>query len=268
VFWFGGSTAFGVGVPDDQTIAAALQRALAPQIAGKPVAVYNFGRPGYFSVQEGIFLQNLLRAHARPDLAIFLDGLNDFGNREPAMTPALTRMVDEATRGGLSDRLIDLAAALPIARLLSLAGTHRGQQAEDANGLTTGMTARQTVERWLDNRRMTDAVARESGSRTLYVWQPVPNYHYDIRFHLFADAQAFAGWNTAEGYALMDQMRTTGKLPANVLWLGDLQADKKENLYVDRFHYTAAFSREIAEVVAAFIRQSPASDIVPRGETP
>jgi hypothetical protein len=268
VFWFGGSTAFGVGVPDDQTIASSLERALAPQLAGKAVAVYNFGRPGYFSVQEGILFQNLLRAHERPDLAIFFDGLNDFSNREPAMTLALTRMVDEATVGGLSDRIVDLASALPIARLPFLTKGRRSQQAEEVGGLTTGMTAGETVARWLDNGRMVDAVARESGSRAIFVWQPIPNYHYDIRFHLFADAQAFAGWNTAEGYSLVDQLRSSAKLPANVLWLGDLQSDKREDLYVDRFHYTAKFSSEIAAAIAAFIRQLPVQRPVSPEEAP
>lgn len=266
VFWFGGSTAFGVGVPDGQTIASALERALAPEVAGKPAVVYNFGRPGYFSVQEGILFQELLRAGRRPDLAIFLDGLNDFYYREPAMTPALARMVDEATIGGLPNRILDLAGALPIVRLPVLAKRRRSREAEEPGALATGMTARQTVERWLENRRIVDGVAREFGSRALFVWQPVPSYHYDIQFDLFADPENFARWKTPEGYSLVSQLRSQGNLPADVLWLGDLQADKRENLYVDRFHYTARFSGEIAAAIASFVRSAPPPD--PGAKTP
>ena len=37
------------------------------------------------------------------------------------------------------------------------------------------------------------------------------------------------------------------------LWLGDMQTDKKENLYVDIAHYTGEFSAEIAEEISSFI---------------
>ena len=80
VLRFGGSTAFGVGVPDRGTIAASLAH-LRDAPCGKPVHVYNFGRPGYISVQEGIRFQRLLRSGARPDLVIFFDGLNEFATR-------------------------------------------------------------------------------------------------------------------------------------------------------------------------------------------
>lgn len=53
-------------------------------------------------------------------------------------------------------------------------------------------------------------------------------------------------------YSEFNQLRA--KLPAReqarMLRLGDLQKDEKEPLYVDRWHYTAGFSREIAERIA------------------
>lgn len=253
VFWFGGSTAFGVGVPDGQTIPTAIQRALGAGACGKPVVVYNFGRPAYYSIQEGALLQRLLRENAPPDLAIFFDGLNEFGYREPAMTPALTRMVHEATAGGLLDRAADFAAALPVAGL-PLFRSRVGQEAGESN-FSTGLAAGQIVDRWLKNRRMIQSIARDAGVRTLFVWQPVPNYHYDTHYHLFADPGAFAGWGTAEGYAIVDTLRAAGKLGDDFLWLGDLQAGRRENLYVDRYHYDAKFSSAIAAAVAAAARE-------------
>jgi hypothetical protein len=147
----------------------------------------------------------LLRGTAPPDLAIFFDGLNEFAYREPAMTPALTRMVHEATAGGLLDRAADFAAALPVASL-PLLRSRVGQEAGES-------------------------------------------------IHLFADPVAFAGWGTAEGYALVDKLRAAGKLGDDFLWLGDLQAGRRENLYVDRYHYDAKFSAAIASAVAAAARE-------------
>lgn len=34
-------------------------------------------------------------------------------------------------------------------------------------------------------------------------------------------------------------------------WAADMQQDREENLYIDAFHYTAPFSRDIATLIAA-----------------
>ena len=62
VFIFGGSTTFGVGLPDDQTIASYLQELAIADHPARPVAVYNFAVPAYFSSQELILFQQLLNA--------------------------------------------------------------------------------------------------------------------------------------------------------------------------------------------------------------
>ena len=75
---FGGSTAFGIGVPDDQTVASHLQTQLGTARDGREVRVYNFGRGAYYSSQERALFERLIVAGYVPNLAIFLDGLNDF----------------------------------------------------------------------------------------------------------------------------------------------------------------------------------------------
>ena len=76
VFVFGGSTTFGYGLPDDQTVASHLQDALAP-LSRRRVCVYNFAAGFYYSTQERILLERLLSGGHAPHLAIFIDGLND-----------------------------------------------------------------------------------------------------------------------------------------------------------------------------------------------
>jgi len=51
---------------------------------------------------------------------------------------------------------------------------------------------------------------------------------------------------------MMESLRAQGQLGPNVLWLADIQLDKRENLYIDALHYTAAFSREIAGYICDF----------------
>src|SRR5918911_2555611 len=77
IFLFGGSTTFGFGVPDDQTVASYLQTFLSNLSLTKEARVYNFGRGSYYSTQERILFEKMVAAGFRPDVAIFIDGLND-----------------------------------------------------------------------------------------------------------------------------------------------------------------------------------------------
>ena len=76
VFVFGGSTMFGYGVADDETFASYLQEALG-RYSAKQVCVYNFGAGYYYSTQERLLFERLLTHGQKPDLAMFVDGLND-----------------------------------------------------------------------------------------------------------------------------------------------------------------------------------------------
>jgi hypothetical protein len=59
IFMFGGSTTFGWGLPDNQTIASYLQPLLSAKLE-KKVSVYNFGCPFYFSTQERLLFEKLI----------------------------------------------------------------------------------------------------------------------------------------------------------------------------------------------------------------
>jgi lysophospholipase L1-like esterase len=76
VWIFGGSTVWGVGTPDWETVASQLARQI--NAAGKAcVEVTNLGVEAYVSNQELIFLIQELKAGHRPDIVVFYDGLND-----------------------------------------------------------------------------------------------------------------------------------------------------------------------------------------------
>jgi hypothetical protein len=70
VWSFGGSTTFGYGVADNETIPAALESRLRQP-------VFNFGVPGHFSIHETRLLGHYLRIGFRPSVAVFLDGVNE-----------------------------------------------------------------------------------------------------------------------------------------------------------------------------------------------
>jgi lysophospholipase L1-like esterase len=76
VFMLGGSTMWGTGAEDDQTIPSIVARALTEEYR-QNVEVTNFGASAYVSTQEVITLLRELQKGNIPDLVIFYDGVND-----------------------------------------------------------------------------------------------------------------------------------------------------------------------------------------------
>lgn len=70
IWFFGGSTTFGYGVADHETIPAALEAQV-----GHPVL--NLGVPGHYSFHENRLLGQYLRLGFRPSRVVFLDGVNE-----------------------------------------------------------------------------------------------------------------------------------------------------------------------------------------------
>jgi lysophospholipase L1-like esterase len=75
VYFFGGSTMWGIGNRDEHTIPSEFAR--LAEAAGIPVHVTNYGESGYVSWQEVLQLSELCALGQTPDLAIFYDGVND-----------------------------------------------------------------------------------------------------------------------------------------------------------------------------------------------
>ena len=72
IWIFGGSTVFGYGLKNDETIAAHLEKYT------KNKNVINFGQSHFYSTQSRILFQNLISFLPPPKTVIFLDGFNDF----------------------------------------------------------------------------------------------------------------------------------------------------------------------------------------------
>lgn len=236
VFLFGGSTTFGVGVPDDGTIAAFLQRELPS------ARVYNFGVPAFYSSQERARFQQLLASGVKPDLAVFIDGMNEFlFTGEPEMTAQLRYGLDQITRPSIAGRTMFLLRALPLTRIVL--GAVKPSEAP-----APALDCQSLLARWDKNRKMIEASGAAFGVRTLFVWQPIPTYRYEERYNLFGDwSRGMKDLNRC--YEAMAARRATSG--DNFLWLADLQQDRRENLYVDAGHYTAAFNQVIARAIAS-----------------
>ena len=249
VFVFGGSTTFGYGVADADTIPSRLQPLL--QARNPDVRVYNFGRGFYYSTQERILFERLLTAGHVPAVAIFIDGLNDFSFERDDTT--FSERVAAAIEGtGADVSFVDWLSGTPLGRSASLARSYlkAGPDAADHSGTELGDDAiHRIIDRYLANKRLVEAAGGAYGVTTIFVWQPVPMYHYDPRFHFFASRGFFGVTRVRHGYEVMADAVRAHPVGGRFLWLADVQETSHDPLYVDVVHYAPRFSARLAALI-------------------
>lgn len=237
IFMFGGSTTFGYGVSDDQTIASYLQVYLRRH-TGRNVFVYNFGHGFYYSSQERVLFERLLTAGMTPNVVVFLDGLNDFCffDDRPMFSDRLASSMNRT--GGLVDSLSDLPLVKAVKRLAE--STCRS---EPKRTFMNSELSRSVLDRYIRNIRIIESVSERFGIRPLFVWQPVPIYNYDLHQESFA-VNSEIDELIRQGYAQMNDLKKN--LESNFVWCADIQKGERTPLYVDSAHYGPALSEKIA----------------------
>lgn len=260
VFFFGGSTTFGYGVADSQTVPSLFQELLARDY-GIEARVYNFGRGSYFSVQERYLFEKLLLEGFVPDVAVFIDGLNDFTNiyAEPARTKDLREFM-ESGEVSAAQRVL---SALPVTRALGLmpvsGADDPGKSREAFKQSPPDQrqdVLRRVVDRYLINKKMTEALAREFNVVPVFVWQPVPVYRYNRQHCVFGGYDYDNGLPALRpGYELMAETVAKHPMGRNFIWCADVQENLEKPLYVDAVHYSGEMSRILAKSIAETVRE-------------
>jgi hypothetical protein len=262
VFIFGGSTTFGYGVPDEQTVASYFQ-AIADKSMSRVYKIYNFGRGSYYSSQECVLFQRLLVSGVIPDMVMFIDGLNDFWHYDDE--PVFSEQLSELMHSPLKKRtlLAESFKHLPLSRLVDsfryryglfkkrdqqeIPGTEKMDYNPDPSFIDSITDC--VIERYLSNKKIIEGICANYDIIPVFIWQPVPLYKYDIKYHLFADEGFEKHTYTRYGYPKMAILMEEISLGDNFIWCADIQEHRKEPLYVDRAHYSPQFSRELAEYI-------------------
>lgn len=267
VFVFGGSTAFGYGVRDDDTIASFMQAAFDAAPGARPVAVYNLARGGFYSTQERLLFDQLLTIGLRPDLAIFIDGLNEFTLVDEP--PPFTRYMSTVAREDLQRPVQSAIRELPIVRLLSPNATESRfvdfvRSTRPAAAAAARPVAERLVARYRANQRIIASLADAYGVPTLFVWQPIPVYKYDLSAHPAWLDPPLLGSLHRDGYAQLREALDAGQMDRRFVWCADIQDGKKEPFYVDQVHYSPAMSRLLASCILDAIGPGIASTAADR----
>ena len=246
-FFSGGSTTFGYGVADNETIASYLQEYLNQKL-GTDVRVYNFGRGSYYSTQERLLYEQLLTSGFVPDLAIFIDGLNDFAYYEnkPLFTDQLRQLFAtgavQMSKKLLSMTSLGQAAGLVSDRIGSLFSKKEIRQLNDPEKNDIGNEIiNKVINTYVINKKLIEAASSIFGVQAIFVWQPNPAYNYDQTYHPFFNGDAGEISYSKDGYLRMANFLRENQMGNNFIWCADIQKELKQPLYVDRVHYSARF---------------------------
>jgi hypothetical protein len=233
----------------------------------KEVYVYNFGRAYYYSSQELILFQTLLLQGQIPNVVIFLDGLNDF-----VYTPQ--RVGEKREEWVVEMSIIDRnwIRELPISRLAMVIAElanrvaakviHNRQPDKASSENRKDIIA--SADRYFENKKLIEAMAAVYNISTVFVWQPIPAYKYDLKNHYIWDpATNRKLFYLHDGYQHMEKLRSEKHLGNNFLWTADLQEGLQGSLYVDRVHYSPKMSEILAFSISKFLLEHYDFDRVP-----
>jgi len=244
IWFFGGSTTFGYGVADHESIPARLETALA-----RPVV--NFGAAAFFSAQENLRLVQVLRYGYRPSRVIFLDGINES-----------CRVVDDERADPRFEDLLNayrwepLEIVRPVAYVTSKLGDRvaalmgRVPPADPEESLTCDgpegprplnvVHARMLAER--------DTLCRLYALECTTFVQPFPGLHgrHDDYLSL---PQPDRDWYRDKFRLLEGNWRAAG-----AVFVTDALDRHPDHAFIDSAHYSQAAHQLIAEAMAGHLR--------------
>ncbi len=269
VFVFGGSTIWGWGAPDWETIPAYLQEML-PEATGFPLNVENYAENAYVSTQGLIRLLLLLEAGKVPEVVIFYDGVNDLFAARQTGRPAIHQNFSYiASR--FNNRKPSLSSLLWTTNTYKL--FHRIRTAINVEGFKNNRykvipdpdrLADEIVTNYLGIYRIVKTLAKEYQFDYYFFWQP---YILEGEKTLTAEEERLL--LELDSQLKMDETlirlsrATYNKISAitpkydRLFYLGDIFNDETSSIWIDTWgHVTPVGNELIARKMAQVIQQT------------
>ncbi len=265
ILMLGGSSLWGFGARDDQTIPSLVAHALHEK--GWSVELKNLAEIGYVSTQEVIALTRELQAGYRPDVVIFYDGVNDTTSALLEGEPGLT--TNEINRRR-EFNLLQSPARLAIdlgSKLVQDSGSYRFAQVvrrrlsgQSAQPVSTPATfripdvAQGVAGHYEANISLVEALARSFGFRPLFFWQPTVFTKATLVPIEEEEARKFA-WAEPFMSDVYDQITASAALKSDPAFhdLSTIFDDTDHLVFIDYCHTTETANERIASVMAATV---------------
>jgi lysophospholipase L1-like esterase len=258
IFMFGGSTLWGSGAPDGETIPSELAKLYERD--GRSVCVVNFGQSAWVSTQEVIkLILELKHNNRKPNLVVFYDGVND------TLVPYQSGRVDRHLefnwvkslfenernfRNGTFRYLLKTNTAGFLRRL----AVKLGMQKVDAVGSREGLQdvdamAQKTTLNYLQNIDLVQMLSEKYDFDYTFFWQPV----------LFVSNKVLTD---EEERIRAEEVRTSPGLEAffqktyriiqsqnhaNLYYIADAFDQYSESIYIDSHHVSTKGNIVIAQ---------------------
>jgi lysophospholipase L1-like esterase len=270
VWAFGGSTTFGIGVPDDMTWPSYLVEELRGR-TGQCVTVENFGVETMSMNQELIRLMQALKTGLKPDLVVFLDGANDssFGTGVPGPQAYGYYESDKP----LMDQRHSVIA--PLQNLKVVQYLRRASQRGGGPNRTIEIQgearrlawkddelearARHTLDNYIADMEVVRALADTYHFRAYFFWQPVSFYGNDLPGcdepqMIVKEEQQSRGRKAVEATYNEAERRASAARFVSLIHLFD---NTKSCLFVDPVHLGPAGNRAVASRIALDLGNPP-----------
>lgn len=248
VFAFGGSTMWGEGAADDETIASYLQSMLRQDLQ-QPIEVINFGQRGWISTQGLIRLMLELRGGNIPDVVVFYDGYNDTTaaglTGQVGVPESLGVLVGNDTR---ENPILHMAGKSALGRLVLPHGTTRHYPDSDFEQLATDV-----ANAYLQIHRIVEGLAKQYGFESHFYLQPQlisgskPLTDEEQQIH---DSHPWLPQLVRDTARLSyEEIRHSARSIDRLTDISDAFDHIEERLYLDPCHVTGSGNKRIAELM-------------------
>ena len=262
IWFFGGSTTYGTGVSWDRTLPSYFARMFKPSDC---IEVVNYGTPYHYSLQEKLyFVSNLLRGDKRPNIVIFVDGLNDFIQKGSSLkkqsffTPVIASAI--GSNASSIDRtntpLINLSV---IAFLQKKFFNNATSNYIAPPGLTKKQILKDNAHQMVNTSKVLEPICKCSSILCKQYLQPIPALHYSNQ--PYEDISSLRGQETREDAKLF---YAEARSQSEVLSEESFQfydASKvfegypKHSPYVDGFHYSNGGNKVLASFIFSTLKK-------------
>jgi lysophospholipase L1-like esterase len=268
ILLLGGSSLWGFGARDDETIPSQLGRILHER--GWRVEIKNLSTIGYVSTQELIALVRELQAGYRPDVVVFYDGVNDTASALLEGEAGLTTNEINRRREfnllhspgrlilALTAKLVTDSASYRLVRgVRARLGGINQADARRRSVETVSLLADQVVSRYEANLGLVESLGRAFGFRALFFWQP--NVFTKAALVALEREQAASyAWAEPMFRAVQTRIRASARLKADSAFR-DYSAifdDSQGLIFIDYCHTTEAANARIARAIADRVIES------------